>query len=114
MTAWRSTANRVTTVVRIGTVQTVWKWPLIRAILAYIMEFGDSVVMAGTLKGRNKRAGEAAKKVGKATYQKEVVDYWPACTDCGITLRNRGLKSNRSCGCPGRVWICNSKGWVVK
>lgn len=64
----------------------------------------------------NYRARAAAQKAGRDTYQHEVVDYWPACSACGVPIRcnvetgRAGLR--RSCGCPGVVWeLGMTTGW---
>ncbi len=63
----------------------------------------------------NERARAAAAKAGRATFQCQVIDHWPACTVCGITLRRNidigriGLW--RACGCDGVAWSSGRDGW---
>lgn len=61
---------------------------------------------------RNERARADALAAGRATYQYEVIDAWPACTECGTTIRNYAARSPfRTCGCDGVFWRCTSRGW---
>lgn len=63
---------------------------------------------------RNKQARDVARQTGRATYQHEVIEMWIACTDCGDPIRHNlsgGIGIRRSCGCIGRVWTCDSRGW---
>lgn len=70
--------------------------------------------MAGSIQGRNKRAQASAKKAGNGVFNKEIIEYWPSCTECGQTLRHRGMSNFRTCGCPKKKWVCISTGWKEK
>lgn len=61
---------------------------------------------------RNERARADALAAGRATYRHEVIDAWPACTECATPIRPYADQTPlRACGCPGRFWRCTSRGW---
>jgi hypothetical protein len=66
--------------------------------------------MADRITERNEQARRGAQAAGLATYTHEVVEAWPACAVCGVTIRARSLR-DRVCGCAGVRWSVDSGGW---
>lgn len=62
----------------------------------------------------NAKARSEAIKRGRLTYSREVVDYWPACVECGDPIK--GWDRYRKCGCPGREWETTPghPGWSIR
>lgn len=67
--------------------------------------------MADQIARRNERIRAIAEKAGRATYQHELVEYWPACTTCGKPIRPSLWNGSRLCGCPDVLWRCTPHGW---
>lgn len=69
--------------------------------------------MADAITRQNETARRRADAAGRATYQHQVVDAWPACVDCATPIRHRagGRGMHRRCGCPGVRWRCDADGW---
>lgn len=58
----------------------------------------------------NNQARARAVLSEQPTYLHQVIEYWPACTECGEPIR--GWSWPRTCGCPDAVWLCTTGSWV--
>ena len=88
------------------------------AVLANIASYDRKEAQVSDVDKANKQARQAAQTAGHNTYLHQVVDHWPACTDCGSPIR-REVKipstrlHGRGCNCPGVIWTVDFTGGHV-